>query len=122
MKLPTIGELNRRIQITRINHEPVQETNVQVNAVPVGKIWAKLEPVGGLTYWSSINVNETTTHRIYVRRVEGKTSPEALANITEITCDGILYGVRRVSDVMGARRFTLIEVQELGVAADVNEV
>lgn len=120
MKLPTIGELNRRVELWGITHSSQGDINVQVNAALIGKVWAKIEPVGGVTYWSSIGVGDEVTHRIYIRRVEGKTTPEALENITEIVGDGVKYRVRRRTDVNGARRFTLLECFFEGVKEALN--
>ena len=109
MRLPAAGELNRRIELWGLSHTPDGDMSVHVNAHLIAKAWAKIEPIGGVTYWSSVGVGDEVTHRIFIRAIKGKTSPEALANITEIISDGMKYRVRRRTDVNGEKLFTLLE-------------
>lgn len=113
MILPNIGELNRRIRLMAVSHDPSGESKLIEKRECLAEVWAKCEIIGGSSYWESVNVDETQTHRFYVRYVRGKTSPIDLRRLTQIECEGAVYAVRRVTDVNAAHRFTMCECEEL---------
>lgn len=115
MILPTIGELNRRCDIYTVRTRPTLAGKHENAEAPVWSCWCKVEVVGGSTYWNSMQTDESTTHRIYVRQVAGKTRPQDLPRQIEIACDGLRYRVKRVTDVNSAERFTLMECEVLYV-------
>lgn len=116
MKLPEIGELNRRVSLFRVNHEPIGDSALKGNREMIAELWAKREVIGGQNYWQSVNLSETVTHRFYVRWISGETRPIDLERITEIECEGIRYRVRRITDVNDAHRFTMLECEEVDYA------
>ena len=95
MQLPKIGELNRRVKLVSVSHEPDDSSGLREKRVLLAEVWAKCEIVGGASYWSSVNVEETQTHRFYVRYVNNLTRPIALP----------IYSV--------LHRFTLMECEEM---------
>ena len=113
MILPTIGELNRRASIQAVKTRPTASGKHENAQTPVWTCWAKVEVVGGSTYWNSVQTDEAVTHRIYVRQVSGKTRPQDLPRQIEIDCDGVRYRVKRVTDVNSAERFTMFECEVL---------
>lgn len=114
MKLPEIGELNRRVKLIAVSHGPSGDSALTENRRLLAEVWAKVEVNGGASYWDSVNVDETVTHRIYVRYVPKRTTPPDLRALTDVECEGIRYRVRRTTDVNGAHRFTMMECEELG--------
>ena len=114
MNIPTIGELNHRIKIFVRTHEPNGRFGFEPAAVDAFEVWGKLEVVGGGTYWGSKQVDDTVTHRIWVRRIRGKTEPKMLRGVTELEADDRRFRAKRVEDADGLHRFTVIECEELG--------
>lgn len=114
MKLPDIGSLNRRISLYLIRQIPEGEFGLKDEREKIAEVWAKREVVGGQNYWQSVNLEETVTHRFFVRWVKVLTRPVDLAKIVEIECEEIRYRVRRVTDVNDAHLFTMLECEELG--------
>lgn len=113
MQLPKIGELNRRVKLVSVSHEPDDSSGLREKRVLLAEVWAKCEIVGGASYWSSVNVEETQTHRFYVRYVNNLTRPIDLRRLTQVECEGAIYSVRRVTDVNGLHQFTLMECEEM---------
>lgn len=52
------------------------------------------------------------THRVIVRSMPGRTGPRDFKGVTELMVDGVLYRLRRVSDLGGLGRFTVLDVEE----------
>ena len=115
MRLPEIGELNRRIKLLSVSGVPVGDSDLSTDRTLIQEVWAKVEINGGVAYWESVNTEETVTHRFYVRYVVGYTRPQDLRHITEVDCEGVRYRVRRCTDVNGAHRFTMLECEEIGI-------
>lgn len=113
MVLPRIGELNRRAALFRIKSVPVGEFELDNQREAIGEYWCKVEVVGASAYLESTNTETTLTHRIYLRYVEGVTSPLALQHLTEVDVDGFTYAVRRITDANSARRFTLLDCEQI---------
>ena len=113
MRLPDIGELNRRVRLISVTHDPTGDAKLVENRQILMETWAKCEIIGGSAYWDSVNVDEARTHRFYVRYVKGRTAPIDLRRLTQLECEGAVYAVRRVTDVNGAHRFTMLECEEL---------
>lgn len=118
MILPLPGELNRRASLISVNHTPTGDFELKENRKVVATVWAKFEVIGGSSYWGSVNVEETTTHRIYVRYVNNLTRPQDLKDLVEVECEGINYLVKRCTDVNNAHRFTMLEVEEIRSVGD----
>lgn len=112
MRLPEIGELRRRIKLFGIQHEPDDAAGLVTSTVEIGEVWAKREIVGGVQYLESMNVEETVTHRFYVRYVPGL-RPQDLGHLSGLECEGVRYVVRRVTDVDDMHRFTMFEAEEV---------
>ena len=74
-------------------------------------IFAKIEPVGGATYWGTKQTGESITDRFYVHYLEGVTAQHV------IEYEGRRYRVKRTAPLGNARRFTMIETTNLGAIA-----
>lgn len=113
MKLPAVGEMNRRVTLHLVETIPVGESRINHQETSV-TTWGKIDVIGGSTYWESVSLEETVTHRVWVRYVQGRTRPQDLRHLTEVEVEGIRYRVRRTTDVNGVHRFTMLECEELG--------
>lgn len=113
MKFPTVGELNRRVTLIRLKHSGSGAVGVNEDKETIGTYWAKREAVGTTTYYNAMALEANISHRFYLRHVVGKTAPYDLKNVLDLECEGVLYRVRRVNDLNDAKRFTIIECQEL---------
>lgn len=113
MRIPEIGELNRRATFMLKQSVPNQQSGFDSKTTKTFQVWAKLEVIGGSQFWGSMQVNRTTTHRIWVRQMPGLTLPVDLTKLVHIEIDNLRYKCKRVTDVNSERRFTIIEAEEL---------
>lgn len=103
------GELKSRATILAWTSEQ-DGTTLKETYEPIATVWAKLEPVGSLTYWFGQKQLETgVTHRITIRRTNDL-RPEKLTGRVCVEIDGIRYAILRSSDLEGAKRFTVLDV------------
>lgn len=103
------GELKSRATILAWTSEQ-DGTTLKETYEPIATVWAKLEPVGSLTYWFGQKQLETgVTHRITIRRTNDL-RPEKLTGRVCVEIDGIRYSILRSSDLEGAKRFTVLDV------------
>ena len=119
MNLPEVGELSRRVRLWSVSHAPSGDSDLGESRDLIAETWAKLEIVGGSQYWDSVNVDETLTHRFWLRYLPGRTRPLDLAKLAEVECEGIFYRVKRCTDANAAHRFTLLECEELRHGLDI---
>lgn len=115
MNLPLPGELKQRVTFELLRHVPDIKLGFSPETKASFTIWGRIEPVGGVVYWGSVQVESSVTHRIFVRAITGKTRPQDLPKVVEITCEGMRYVSKRITDINGAHRFTLIEAELKGV-------
>ena len=52
------------------------------------------------------------THRVIVRSMPGRTGPRDFKSVTELMIEGVIYRLRRVADLGGLDRFTVLDVEE----------
>ena len=112
MNRPEIGKLNRRVKIFHTMSVPDERLGFSKTAVQEDELWGKLEPVGAGIYFGSKQIESGVTHRVIVRSMPGRTGPRDFKGVTELMVDGVLYRLRRVSDLGGLRRFTVLDVEE----------
>lgn len=113
MQLPKIGELNRIVEIFSVETDPSGDADHGETVTPLLRAWAKVEPVGGLNYWGAIQADVAVTHRVWIRyckAVSGST-PETLSHLIRVRCEGTDYVVKRVTDVNGEHRFSMLECE-----------
>lgn len=107
MRIPRIGELDRRVRLRERRDYPYRDAELESEFPQQRSRWAKIEPVGAAVYSGSIQIDEKVTHRIYLRYIDGVTSDY------EVVYREQVFRVRRVGDLNGVRRFTVLEVEEL---------
>lgn len=113
MILPTIGELNRRAQLYSVSNEPTGKASLARSRDLIVEVWSKVEVIGGAYYWEMAQIEETVTHRIWVRYVPRVTRPRDLTHLSEVDCDGSRFRVRRITDVNNEHRFVMLECEEI---------
>ncbi|WDH24104.1 head-tail adaptor protein [Pseudomonas chlororaphis] len=108
MREPSAGELNRRITIRLRTDIPASDLGVVPVFTDEKKRWARIEPVGTAVYDNGLQVDRKLTDRIAFHYLAG------MSEAHEVLHGQTIYRVRRVSDMNGARRWTILEVEELG--------
>lgn len=109
------GELKYRISLFRRVDSPSLDLRAVSVDTKIGSYWAKIEAVGGMYFMQGLQQNQLVTHRIWIRWIRGKTDEHSLSHGVIVKCDGIVYEIIRVMDADNTRRFTVLEVQELGL-------
>lgn len=105
---PESGELDRRITIRLREDLPIDDAALDaVFSQPLHR-WAKIRAVGTAVYTDSVQTADRITHRVWVRLLGGVTTSH------EVVAGGVVYRVKRSAPWGAGKRFTLIEVEELG--------
>ncbi|WP_313369172.1 head-tail adaptor protein [Achromobacter animicus] len=110
MKLPRPGELREVVRICRRSDLPQAGGGLDPQFSEGIEADAKIEPVGTAVYLNGIQSDDKLTHRIFMRAEMGA----GIDTDCVVVHESIVYSVRRRSDVGGARRFCVVEVEELG--------
>ena len=112
MNRPEIGKMNRRIKIFHTMSVPDERLGFSKASVREDVVWGRLEPVGSCIYFSSKQIESGVTHRVIVRSMPGRTGPRDFKGVTELMIEGVIYRLRRVADLGGLDRFTVLDVEE----------
>lgn len=105
---PESGELDRRITIRLREDLPAEEAGLEPAFTQDRRRWAKIRAVGTAVYTDSVQTDDKITHRIWVRCLDGVTTSH------EVLAGNVIYRVKRCAPWAAGKRFTLIEVEELG--------
>ncbi|WP_282412242.1 phage head closure protein [Pseudomonas sp. PS01299] len=108
MREPSAGELDRRITLRLRADIPAPDQGLDSLFTDQKKRWAKIEPVGTAVYANGVQTDVKITHRVTFYYLKG------MSESHEVVHGDTIYRVRRVADMNGNRRFTLLEVEELG--------
>lgn len=112
MREPSAGELDRRITLRLRSDIPAPDQGLDSLFTDQKKRWAKIEPVGTAVYAAGVQTDVKITHRVTFYYLKG------MSEAHEVVHGATIYRVRRVADMNGSRRFTLLEVEELGPVSD----
>lgn len=112
MNRPEIGKMNRRIKIFHTMSVPDERLGFSKASVREDVVWGRLEPVGSCIYFGSKQIESGVTHRVIVRSMPGRTGPRDFKGVTELMIEGVIYRLRRVADLGGLDRFTVLDVEE----------
>ena len=112
MNRPEIGKLNRRVKIFHTMSVPDERLGFSKASVREDVVWGRLEPVGSCIYFGSEQIESGVTHRVIVRSMPGRTGPRDFKGVTELMIEGVIYRLRRVADLGGLDRFTVLDVEE----------
>lgn len=108
LKEPGAGELDRRITIRLRDDIPVDDAGLEQEFSQPRLRWAKIRAVGTAVYTDSVQTDDKITHRVWVRLLGGITTSH------EVVAGNVIYRVKRCAPWGAGKRFTLIEVEELG--------
>ncbi|MEW9901638.1 head-tail adaptor protein [Pseudomonas putida] len=108
---PAAGELDRRITIRLREDLPLDAAGLESVFTEPRHRWAKVRAVGTAVYTDSVQTDDKITHRVWVRLLQGVTTSH------EVVTGGVVYRVKRSAPWGAGKRFTLLEVEELGQAA-----
>lgn len=106
---PGAGALNSRVILRRRADLPATDGGLQSQFSDEKWRWARIDPVGTAIYSGSVQVDNKITHRITLRYLG------MLPIDFEVVHNTVVYRVKRAADVNGRRRFTMLEVEELGL-------
>lgn len=119
---PAAGDLNRRLAIRRRTDLPADDMGLESTFSALKARWGKIQPVGTAVYSAGVQADSKITHRIWFRFITGITDAHEIVHVTgmpgedgsySVVPETPLYRVKRSADMNGARRFTLLEVEEL---------
>lgn len=107
LKEPGAGDLNRRVIVRRRVDVPALDQGLEQTFPEASPRWARIEPAGAAVYSGSVQIDDAVTHRITMRYLDG------LTNAHEVVHGSRVYRVKRVTDMNGGHRFTMLDVEEL---------
>lgn len=111
--IPTPGELCRSATFFEVTTLASGESGAADERTRLFSRRCKIEPVGSGIYWQGVQVDESVTHRVWVRYEPGRTRPQDFPKMVELEIEGRRYLVKRLTDVNGQHLFTQIEAEEL---------
>lgn len=123
---PAAGELNRRVAIRQRTDIPAADMGLDPEFSEIKPRWAKIEPVGTAVYAAGVQTENKLTHRVWIRSLRGVSESHEVVHVEHLAGapaysvipGSPVYRVKRNADLNGGRRFTLLEVVEVGTAAD----
>lgn len=102
-----IGELNRRITLRQRQDAPSGSFGMTQTFGDVALLWAKVEVMAGSENRDGQQIANVATHRVWLRYRRD------VGIDHEIVYDAKVYRIKRVTDWQDARRFSVLEVEEL---------
>lgn len=102
-----IGELNRRIEVLKYFVERDAYGGEDGKWLPVGRVWAKIEPVSGTEYFTAQQISAETVTKITMRFYTG------LTVMHRIRYRDKLYEIIGISDEDTAHRWTVANCKEM---------
>ncbi len=109
-----IGQLNRRVKIFEWQDLPEGDFGIAQDFTLRLEVWGNLRAIVGAAYRDGAQTFDEVTHRVVIRHQVGKTDVHQMSRVTTIEIDGQRYRIKRVNDWQDKRRFTVLEVLELG--------
>jgi SPP1 family predicted phage head-tail adaptor len=113
MEMPCACELNKRIKIRKQTDLPAMGGTVTQDFEDMANAWAKHQPVGNAIFFGTKQVGEAVTDRFIIRR-SNAVNERTVTSSHVIEYDGLRYRVKRAADINGAKRFVMLEVENLG--------
>ncbi|MFY3130670.1 head-tail adaptor protein [Achromobacter ruhlandii] len=111
MRMPRPGELRDPVLIRRRRDLPRAGGLLDPEFIEGREVDAKIEPVGTAVYLAGVQTDDRITHRVFIRAELGAGIDGDCEVVDE---DSLVYRVRRRGDIAGARRFVVLEVEEIG--------
>ncbi|MFT4271285.1 MAG: phage head closure protein [Pantoea sp.] len=107
-QMPDPGELDKRVTLRQRVDQSAGDYDTESVFLNIREVWARVRQVGATTLHESAQTEHAVTHYITIRFRAAVTSDY------EIVLDGLVYAVKRTRDLNSARRFLLLECEELG--------
>jgi len=102
-----IGELNRRVEVLQFFEERDDYGGVDGEWLPVGRIWAKIEPSNGTEFFAKQQVNAENQTKITVRFYAG------ISVMNRIRYGEKLYEIMGIADHRTAHNMTILNCKEM---------
>lgn len=105
VSIPNAGELKKRAYFYEFSQTPSSLSSMddyenEFNLSFLYSVWCKLEAVGMQLFFESAQTEKSVTHRIWLRKIKGKTDIQTLsAHILRLKVDHSLYKVKRVQEL-----------------------
>ena len=110
----SISNLRWRVTIAKRVQTPAPANGIHERFDMIAQAWADVQPLGGLTFWSSAQTDTPVTHHIILRWVDYLDNTYAILR-TSLTPGGVkrneVFRVRRVSEMGGRKRFTILDCE-----------
>ncbi|WP_200286537.1 phage head closure protein [Pantoea ananatis] len=108
-QFPDPGELDKRVTLRQRIDRSMGDFDTESTYQNVRDVWAKVRQVGATTLHESAQTEQAVTHYFTVRYRSNITSDY------ELVFGGSVYAVKRGRDLNSAKRFLLLECEELGL-------
>lgn len=108
-QLPDPGELDSRVTLRQRIDQSMGDFDTESTYQNVREVWAKVRQVGATTLHESAQTEQAITHYFTIRYRSGVTADY------ELVFNGSVYAVKRGRDLNSARRYLLLECEELGL-------
>lgn len=113
-RIVPIGTLRWRVQVCRRIQTPDDKSGIHEAWEPMATVWADVQSVGALTFWSGQQVDTPVTHRIVLRWLDYLSNDHAIIRETD-TGGGQrrqeVFRIRRIKEINGRKRFAEIEAE-----------
>ena len=102
-----IGDLNRRIEVLQFFEDRDDYGGVDGEWLPVGRVWAKIEPGSGTEYFAKQQVNAENETKITIRFYAG------ISVMNRIRYGEMVYEILGIADHRTAHNMTIINCKEM---------
>ena len=102
-----IGDLNRRIEVLQFFEDRDDYGGVDGEWLPVGRVWAKIEPGSGTEYFAKQQVNAENETKITIRFYAG------ISVMNRIRYGEMVYEILGLADHRTAHNMTIINCKEM---------
>lgn len=116
MEFPSTGQLKRRITIKDWQDVPNDDAGIDQQMTQPIHVWAKRETIGAAIRQGSAQINQQVTDRFYVRYRESLKAK--LSKDSRFYVGKTEFLVRSCVDLNDAKRFLVIECEEIGELYD----
>ena len=110
----SVGRLRWKVTIAQRNQTPATTGGITEIWQTLATVWADIQPIGSLTFWAGMQTETPVTHRVIVRWVNYLDNTFAILRPTNGPNKVIrneIFRVRRVADMDGRKRFTVLDVE-----------
>lgn len=107
MKAPQIGRMRDPVKLLAWSDRPVDRDDTVSQYELVAAFWAKIEPVGGGLFYGNTQIDTGVTHRMFCRYRTDMTAEHVIE-----TNDGERYRIRRITNLEGANRFSVVDLEQ----------